>query len=385
MYLIALKMLFGDRKKYLSMVVGIVFASLIMSLYPGVYEGIMSRSYAMIDDAGVGDIWVMNKGVQHLDENKPMRTTDLDLVRGVEGVEWASPIIKSLLPIKLPDGTLKMLDIIGVDDSTMVGLPKKLIGGGMLDLKREDAVFFDRAAAHSLLNYKAKNKELQPLEIGDMIEINKHRAYVAGYVKATRSIVYKPKAYSTYNRVLSMSPINDRYLSFIIVKAKKGVNHKKLAADIKAKTNLLAYTANEFRQVNRDYWFESTGIAVNIGIGVILGFLVGVSIVGQTFFNFITENIKQYATFMAMGLKIETLVKMVYLQSLIIGMIGYGIGIGLTTIFGIMVNDTVVAFKMPFKLLLFSGGGVFIIILLSARLAIRQVIKVDPSIVFRGQ
>jgi ABC-type antimicrobial peptide transport system permease subunit len=39
---------------------------------------------------------------------------------------------------------------------------------------------------------------------------------------------------------------------------------------------------------------------------------------------------------------------------------------------------------MPPELLLFSGGGVLIIVALSALLGIRQVLKLDPAVVFRS-
>ena len=129
---------------------------------------------------------------------------------------------------------------------------------------------------------------------------------------------------------------------------------------------------------------KSTGIPINFGISILLGFIVGAAIAGQTFFNFVQDNLKHYAALKAMGLKNQILARMVILQATVVGVIGYGIGVGLTTIFGMFAHDTVLAFLLPPSLLIFAGFGVLLIVILSATLGLRRVIKVDPSIVFRG-
>jgi ABC-type antimicrobial peptide transport system permease subunit len=89
---------------------------------------------------------------------------------------------------------------------------------------------------------------------------------------------------------------------------------------------------------------DNTGIPLNFGISVLLGFIVGAAIAGQTFYNFIQENLKYYAALKAMGLKNAVLARMVMLQAMVVGLIGYGNGVGLTAIFGMQVHDTVLAF-----------------------------------------
>jgi putative ABC transport system permease protein len=41
-------------------------------------------------------------------------------------------------------------------------------------------------------------------------------------------------------------------------------------------------------------------------------------------------------------------------------------------------------FNIPWQLLLFSGTGVFIILIFSALISIRKVIALDPAIVFKS-
>ncbi len=59
MYSIALKMLFGDRGKYIAMIVGITFASLIMTQQPSILVGLLSRTYSFVGDVGLPDIFAV--------------------------------------------------------------------------------------------------------------------------------------------------------------------------------------------------------------------------------------------------------------------------------------------------------------------------------------
>ena len=94
---IALKMLMGDRGKYLGIVMGLTFASLIMTQQPAIFVGLMMRSYSFITDVGLPDIWVMDPKVQFVDDVKPLQDMKLFRVRGIEGVDWAMPQPLSLI------------------------------------------------------------------------------------------------------------------------------------------------------------------------------------------------------------------------------------------------------------------------------------------------
>ncbi|MBA4749852.1 MAG: ABC transporter permease [Alphaproteobacteria bacterium] len=384
MYGIALRMLLGDRGKYIGMVIGIAFASLIMSQQPAIFFGLVSRTYSFVKDISLPDIWVMDPGVQFVEEHKPLRNTELSRIRGIKGVAWAVPLYKSLVRARMPDGYSKTVDLTGLDDGTLVGAPYKIIGTDITDFRRQDAVFVDKEAAQSRLRVNLKDGTTRPLLIGDVLELNDKRALVVGYVKTTRNFVLQPQVYTTYSRAMSYTPPDRKQLTYVLVKAVQGVDLLQLCRDIEQTTGLRALDAKTFEDVNLNYWMKNTGIPINFGISVLLGFIVGAAVVGQTFYNFVQENIKHYASLKAMGLSASVLVRMVLLQAFFVGTIGYGIGVGLTSLFGIYFHDSVLAFRMPLWLMLFSAIGVLTIVLLAAFLGLRRVLKVDPSVVFRN-
>ena len=384
MYLIALKMLFGDRGKYIAMVVGVTFAALIMTQQPAILVGLLSRTYSFVGDVSEPDIWVMDKGVDFVEENKPLREVELGRVRGIEGVAWATPLFKNIVRSKLPDGNTKTIDMTGLDDATLVGAPSKILEGRLTDLRLANSVLVSEEAARTQLRVKNPDGTTRPLATGDEIEINDKRAVVVGKIKTTRNFVLQPQVYTIYSRALSYSPPDRKNLSYILVKAKEGVNLQDLTKRISASTGLAAYTQAEFKDQNLSYWMNNTGIPINFGISVALGFFVGAAIVGQTFFTFVNENAKHYAALKAMGLRNGILARMVVLQALVVGVVGYGIGVGLTSLFGLKFHDSILAFRFPPILLVFAGGGVLAIVTITALFSIRKVITIDPAVVFRG-
>jgi putative ABC transport system permease protein len=381
---IALTMLMGDRGKYLGIVMGLTFASLIMTQQPAIFLGLMTRSYSFISDVGLPDIWVMDPKVQFIDDIKPMQDTELYRVRGVAGVAWAVPLYKGLIKARLQDGTFQTCNLIGLDDATLIGGPPEILSGRLEDLRRSDGVIVDVEGAITKLAKASPASKPVPLAIGDTLELNDRRAIVVGIAKTTRTFQSQPVLYTTYNRALLYAPKERKLLSFVLVKAKPEQNALELTRRIQETTGLAAYTQKQFQTLTYDYFMKNTGIPINFGISVALGFIVGAAIAGQTFYNFTLENLRQFGVLKAMGASNGVLLRMILLQAMLVGSIGYGMGVGLTALFGFSMRNTILAFKFPWQLLVFSGAGVTLICMFAALLSIRKVIKLEPAVVFKG-
>ncbi|MDD5461567.1 MAG: ABC transporter permease [Methylococcales bacterium] len=383
---IALKMLMGDKGKYMGIVMGLTFASLIMTQQPAIFIGLMSRSYSFITDVGLSDIWVMDPKVQFVDDIKPLQDTELYRVRGISGVEWAMPMYKGLLKARLFDGRFQTCNVVGLDDATLIGGPPVMLEGKIDDLRRSDGVIVDIDGARDKLGKpsSAPGGKPIPLKVGDSLELNDRRAIVVGIAKITRTFQSQPVIYTTYSRATSYAPRERKLLSFVLVKAKKGQDLNELTRRISETTGLAAYTQAEFMTLTYEYFMDNTGIPINFGISVLLGFIVGAAIAGQTFYSFTLENLRQFGVLKAMGTGNWTLLRMILLQAVLVGSIGYGLGVGLTAIFGFAMRNTILAFKFPWQLLMFSGAGVSLICVFAALISIFKVIRLEPAIVFKG-
>jgi putative ABC transport system permease protein len=385
-YSIALKMLIGDRGKYLGIIMGLTFASLLITQQSSIFTGLMTRTYGAITDLSQPDIWVMDPKVQFIDDVKPLQDTELFRIRSVEGVEWAVPLYKGLLKTRLEDGNYQICNVFGLDDATLIGGPPYMLQGKLSDLRQQDAVIVNDVGAKTRLAKppKVPGGKAEPLKLGDTLEINDRRAVVVGICRVSRTFQSQPVIFTTYSRATTFAPKERKLLSFVLVKAKKGENLKNLAARIYERTGLAAHTAQEFKDLTYNYFMKNTGIPINFGIAVGLGFFIGTAIAGQTFYNFTLENIRYFGTLKAMGATNGILLRMILLQALVVGALGYGLGVGGASLFGYLLGGTELAFRLTKDLLMFSGAAICLIIVLSALISIRKVMKLEPAIVFKA-
>ncbi|HQS83776.1 MAG: ABC transporter permease [Alphaproteobacteria bacterium 16-39-46] len=380
------RMLVGNHSKFLGIVVGLTFAGLIMTQQPGVFVGLMTRTFGFITDVALPDIWVMDPEVQFIDDNKPLPSPTLYEVASIEGVSWAKPLFKGFVTARLPGGGFQNCNLIGVDSTTFIGAPAVLLQGHINDLHQSDSIIVNQEGALDKLATPPRHPgdPKTPLQIGQRLELNDHRAIVVGIAKTSRTFQSQPIIFTTFERAIQFSPPQRQTLTFILVKAKEGENLQTLCDRIHRQTGLSAYTKEQFKDLTIKYYLKYTGIPINFGISVLLGFLVGAAIAGQTFYNFTLENMRYFGVLKAMGISNKVLLFMIVSQALFVAFLGYGLGLGVTCLCALLTQDSMLAFRFPYSLMLFSLGGIFVISAFSAILSLRQVFKLDPAIVFRN-
>ncbi|AMV39769.1 ABC transporter permease [Planctomyces sp. SH-PL62] len=474
---IAIKMLMGDRAKFLGIVIGLTFAAALITQQGSIFCGLMLRTCSQISDVTGADLWVMDPGVRFADDVKPMLESHLDRVRGVDGVKWAVPLYKGNARARLtfdpatlraktepPDarrrerrapptppanvftraldlfapgsgdfstppprwydpGQVNVVEsvvLIGVDDASMVGAPPggAMVGpgprgrmwvGDLEDLRRPESIVIDRVGLRKLFpgchleepladppesdaEYVARLRAF--VRSAPELEMNDRRAVVVGVCEATRTFQSSPVVYTLYSRAKRFMPMERKMLTFILARTADDPSGAKLApaivADrIRRATGLGAWTSESFMYRTIKYYLIYTGIPINFGITVFLGFLVGTAIAGQTFYNFTIENIKQFGSLKAMGASNGRIVAMILLQAAIVGAIGYGIGVGLSTLFGFKTldrwgNPTELAYFTPWQLLPITAAAILFICMLASLLSVQRVVCLEPAVVFRS-
>jgi putative ABC transport system permease protein len=376
---VAWKMLIGNRAKYLGIVFGVMFAALLIAQQSSIFCGLMSLTVSQIRDVeGVG-IWVMDKNVQFVDDVKPLADTELFRVKGVPGVAWAVRFYKGIARARLKEGSYEQMILLGLDDATLVGAPDGVFMGSIADLRKPDAVIMDEAGYRRIWPN-------QPYRLGRVFEMNDRRAVLVGLTKASRTFQSFPIIYTRYSQAVLFAPPERKVLSFVLADPEPGAPAEEVCRRIEAETGLQAVTRQQFIWKTIRYYLAKTGIPVNFAITVLLGFVVGTAIAGQTFYLFTVENIRQFGALKAMGTSNWTILVMVLSQALQVGIVGYGVGVGLAAMFGFAIarGHSRLSFFMPWQVLAITGVAVFLIVLLASLLSIRKVLVVDPAIVFRG-
>lgn len=384
---IAVKMLIGDKAKYIGIIFGLTFASFIITQQAAIFIGLMERTTGFIIDTAQPDIWVTNPQVHFIDDVQPMKNTELYRVKSITGVKWAVPFFKGLIKARLTNGHFETCNVIGVDDATLIGGPPIMLQGDVEDLRTPDGVIINRIGVIDKLAFEFEvdgHTYKRPLEVGQTLELNYNRAVVVGICESTRTFQSQPVIYTTYKRATNWAPTEKKLLSFILVKASPGENIKELCQKIERQTGLAAYTRSEFAWLTINYYLKNTGIPLNFGTAVILGFIVGMAIVGQTFYNFTLDNLRYFGTFKAMGADNRMLIKMIILQAIVVGCIGWGLGLGAAATFGLLSKGSELSFRLPIQLLILSFFSMGLICLISAVISIRRVVSLEPAIVFKS-
>src|SRR5437763_1232929 len=246
---IALKMLTGDRSKYLGIIFGVSFAALLMGQQSSIFCGLMLNTTSQIQDIEGADVWVMDPNLQFIDDIKPRPDNDLYRVRGVEGVAWAVRLYKGLARARLDDGNFQQVIILGLDDANLVGAPREITAGSLADLRRPDAVIMDEFG----YRYLWPGEPFQP---GRTLEMNDHRAVIVGLCKSRPTFQTFPIVYSTYSQALQYVPAERKMLSFILAKADAGVPREECGRRIAAQTGLQALTNHQFFWKTIDYYMK---------------------------------------------------------------------------------------------------------------------------------
>jgi putative ABC transport system permease protein len=380
MSFVALKMLLGDPVKYLGLIFGVAFATLLIIQQTSIFVGLLSRAGAEVRDVREATLWIMDPAVKTIVDARPMRDTMLARVRGVPGVAWASPLVRGGGAIRTANGQQLGTTITGVDDATLIGAPLKMVLGDRANLRDPDAILVDADGFGRLF------PGVTP-RLNDEVELNDHRAVIRGIVKTSPSFAGGVSLFARYSTALGFINSGRTQLSFILAREAAGALPADIAKAVTLATGLKAVSREDFIKASRDDVIQNTGIPISIGTTDVLGVIVGVAIVGLTFTIFIAENLRQFGALKAIGVSNSQLVGMVLLQAALVGVIGYAIGLGVAGWFFLAAAANIPTFDgffLPWEVGVLTAGVVVVIIVSAALLAMRRVLIIDPAIVFRG-
>lgn len=375
MYRIAIRMLLGDKSKYLSLVLGLSFAALLIAQQGAIFLGLMQRASGPLQNVGQPDFWVCDPRTRYVGEIRPLAERDLLRVRSVAGVEWAEPFYAARALCELPDSTFKTVQLFGLDRSTLIGQPPEMLVGKIEDLRAPDAVLVEESAIPKLGNIK----------VGQTLKLNDQRALVVGICRATSGFESNALVFTTFDNALRFVPQPRNSITFVLAKAKPDADKATVAAGINAIPTVHAFTPRELLDRNTEFIIKETGIGINFGITVALGFIVGVIVSASIFYQFTVENLRNFAVLKAVGARSRTLIGMILLQALLVGLVGYGIGVGLAGAFSWAARrpGAELAAYFPWQLLVISLGATLLCVSVGSLLSLRRVLQLEPAVVFK--
>ena len=395
---IALKMLVGDRAKYVGLLFGISFTSFLVTFAGSYFCGFMTRGFALIAENPAADVWVMDPAVESTELTTNLPDSALDRVRSVNGVLSAVPLALGTAEVRFPNGMFQSFQVICVDDATLLGVPALQDGLSSTVLRAPDAVIVDPGGTDGKLETPLLKADQWPygaphlsaptreLAVGDEIVVNDHHVVVRGRSLALPRYPPRPLIYTTFSNAVRILLPERHRLTFVLATAAPGVSPRDLAARIHGRTGLKARSSNDF-EVDTVNWFlinsEDVG---DIGAMLSLAMTVGFGVTGVMLYMFTNESLKQYAVLKVMGATSKLLLAMIFVQAGLCALLGTGLGLGLCAIVG---QIAVVEADYPFRMMWFTPivGGVMVLLVsvIAALISARPVLKLEPGKVFAGR
>jgi putative ABC transport system permease protein len=394
---IALKMLLGDRGKYVGLLFGITFTAFLVTFAASYFTGFMTRGFAIIAENPTVDVWVMDPAVEAPEQTSNLPGSALYRVRSIEGVQSAVPFALGTSDARLPNGRIQPFQVIGVDDATLLGLPPLKDGVSPAVLRNPDAVVVDPGGTEGKLDtpllaadrwpYGGPRLDVptRPLQDGDELLVNDHRVIVRGLSEALPRFPPRPLLYTTFSNAGRIRLPERHLLTFVLAIAAPGVAPRDLAERIASRTGLKARTSDQFKADTVRWFLVNSEDVGDIGAMLTLAMSVGFGVVGVMLYMFTTESLKQYAVLKAMGATSKLLLAMIFAQSGTCALLGTGFGLGLCGILGQMATDAGYPFRMMWFTPLIGTLMVLLVTAVAAAISVRPVLRLEPAVVFAGR
>ncbi|SPP99483.1 conserved membrane hypothetical protein [Candidatus Sulfobium mesophilum] len=375
MFYVALRILLYDKVRSFITLLGVVFAVSLIFAQMGIYLGLMEMSSVIIDNTP-GDIWVTSKNSKNFDFSQPFPEYIYQQVLSVEGVQRAEKLIIAWSMIKQKEGGMEQIEMVGYDPDTGVGGPWKMKVGDSRDVKNGNFAIVDESAMRRLGNIK----------VGDYREVFFRRLQIVGISEGIRSFTTAPIIFTSYKLVQGLLGwIGPDNTVFVIAKVSPGNSVNSIVQKLKQRLKGVdVYSRDDFSRKTRLYWTIETGVGFAFLLTILISFLIGMLIIGQTIYNSTVEHIKEFGTLKAMGANNTDIYRIIFSQALINALFGYLISLVITLISVPIYEATDLVMVVRWWTNLIVLGLALVMCLSSAFVSIRKIKRIDPAILFRG-
>jgi putative ABC transport system permease protein len=139
----------------------------------------------------------------------------------------------------------------------------------------------------------------------------------------------------------------------------------------------------ELMDFEKEYWNTTTPIGFVFAFGVILGSIVGIIIVYQILYSNVSEHLAEYATLKAMGYRHRYLLTVIFLEALILGILGYIPGFFITlAMYQTAQKATNLPIAMEKTRALMVLSLTILICFISGAIAVRKLQEAEPADIF---
>lgn len=375
---LAFKNLFQDKIRLIISVFGVAFALLLILILLGIYRGVIEQTTQYIDSIDA-DLWVAQEGTHDMFHTFSLLPISLEgKLNNFSEVEKAYPFIARTTAFKLR-GVENNVSVIGIDQDNDIARPKNIVLG--YNMPGDEEIVVDETTLR-------KNN----FSLGDAIrfgsdeeehydDLDEYR--IIGVSSDTNILVFQ---YAFINFEDAQTILGTKQaVNFFLVKTLPGTDLERLKEKIQKRIDKsVAFTKEEFSENNADLTRDA--FLPILSIIVIIGFIIGIAIIGLIIYTATIEKTREYGILKAIGISNMKLNLIVVEQAFIIGLLGYLLSISLGSAAEYLIESRAIEIRVtivPYYYLLTFYSSL-IMAVLSAYIPIRKINKIDPAIVFKS-
>ncbi|MBD0266180.1 MAG: ABC transporter, partial [Tolypothrix sp. Co-bin9] len=310
-----------EKIRLLIALAGIGFAVILMFMQLG-FQAALYDSATRLHQSLQADLVLISSRSKSLAFMRTFSWRRLYQTLSFEGVESISPIYVGFKEWKNPyDGSLRVIYIYGFEPiSSVFKLPG--VEQNLDKLRLDENILFDRASRVEYGSIATEFEEGKPItaELGGK-SVNVVGLFTLG-----------PSFGADGNIIMSdlnfLRLFSDRKLGEIdigLIQLRPHADAKNILKKIESSfpKDVKVFTRQGFIDFEKNYWKTSTAIGFIFTLGVGMGFIVGTVIVYQILYTDVSEHLAEYATLKAIGFKSLYLEFVVFLEAIILSILGY--------------------------------------------------------------
>jgi putative ABC transport system permease protein len=352
---------------------GIGFAAFLMTVQGSLIYG-FTRAASRVVDALDADLVIVAPGISAFEFVAPIEERIARIATGVEGVASAGRGLAGWAPFEKPSGKRTNVFLVAVDEEFLGRMPDTRYSGSMHGL------------GDSMLVIDESDREITDgAGLPAHVQVSGRRAVVAGTVEGFSTFLGAAMVFADIPDARRYLRYPGTMVSFIPVRVKESADKEAVRNALRKRfTEVEAWTIGEFSWRSRVYWLIKTGAGAALSLAAVLGFAIGLSVIGQTIYGLTAERVEEFATLKATGATDEYIRSVVLLQAIICGVVGGTAGLGAIRPFVALARDLVSWIVVPgwmyFVVILATG----LLCVLGALIAVRPALSVEPGRVFRA-
>ncbi len=371
-----------EKIRLLVALAGIAFACILMFMQLGFRDSLL-ESAIRFHVALQGDIFLVSPQSNALIAMDTFSQRRLYQALGFEGVQSVSPVYVSFALWKNPETRrTRSIFVVGVDPSAdLLDLPQ-LTPDKLEEIKKADMVLFDRRSRNEfgpIPEWFESGREV-------ITEVGNRRVRVAGLFEMGATFGADGTILTSDLNFLRLFPRRGRGLVDIgVVQLQPGVDPEPILQQMRAllPEDVRVLSRAEFIEMEKTYWEEGTAIGFIFGLGVGMGFIVGIVIVYQILYTDVSDHLAEYATLKAMGYTDGYLLGVVFQEAIFLAGLGYIPAFALSILlYDLTANATLLPVAMTLNRAALVLGLAVTMCFISGAIAVRRLRAADPADIF---